>query len=120
MRNIFLILFLGLFIGCGGGSSGTGTSIVEGSVVDAQMRPIQGAEVTVVGQGETSTAVTDAEGHFAVSSSGSEDNITIQVDYPDHTDSDTFSLPFTGNDVTGVVLAKGGVEQVGGMTEGRN
>ncbi|MCB0320931.1 MAG: hypothetical protein KDD60_08390 [Bdellovibrionales bacterium] len=68
MRALFLILSLGLLIGCGGSTTGTGGVSVEGKVLvaDAQgtVTPVSNAQVFVTETGDS--AVSDANGNYVI------------------------------------------------------
>ena len=65
--------------GCaGGGSSGTGTTLVSGSLRSAENAPIAGAQVIIVETG--STVVTDDSGDFSIETEISSNQLTIGVD----------------------------------------
>lgn len=82
-RNLikFILFFIGCFSCSGGGSTGTGSVTIEGSVSRAVQSPIPGAEVTIDGTREVVT--TDDEGKFFIEHdlrNSTDGNITLTVD----------------------------------------
>lgn len=76
LKDIIFILFISL-IGCGGGSVGTGTRVIEGSITDSFQNPVPLALVTLDQTGESSQ--TDENGQFAIDTSSKSENITLTV-----------------------------------------
>jgi hypothetical protein len=72
-----------LIAGCGGGTAGTGTGerSIEGQVLTADQRPLEGATVTVIETGDSS--VTDAAGNFTISSPAEESVVDLSIDKGD-------------------------------------
>ena len=63
-RCCWVICSLILFVGCGGGTSGTGLSTYEGVILNADGTPSAGAKVKLVQNHDT--AVTDSQGAFEI------------------------------------------------------
>jgi len=76
-------LVLGLFLeGCGGGSSGTGsTRLFEGTVVTSDRYPISGATVTIADTGDSTT--TDPNGRFSVEAVTDSGNVDLTIEAGD-------------------------------------
>ncbi len=79
-----VIFFVGLTIaGCGGGSSGTGTTtsrVFEGSILTLGDRPVSDATVTVAGTGDT--AVTDNRGRFSLATPAKPGDVKLEIEAP--------------------------------------
>lgn len=77
--NRVCLLFLVLLIGCGGGSSGTGTkSSFEGIVQTVSGDPYSGATVTLLETGDSTT--TDGSGQFILESEFSKSEATFEIE----------------------------------------
>lgn len=69
--------------GCGGGSSGTGSStsrVFEGNILTLGDRPVSGATVSVAGTGDT--AVTDNEGRFSLATPATAGDVKLNIEAP--------------------------------------
>ncbi len=73
-----LVLGLALVPACGGGSSGTGTKLVFGSVSSTEGAPVSGLKVTITQTNEE--AITDAAGSFALETTAEGDELTFQFE----------------------------------------
>ena len=75
---IGIVLSAGLVLpGCGGGTEGTGTRPIDGTVSDISGNPISGVEVTELLTG--SSDVTNAEGKFQVDTPEDQQVVEIEV-----------------------------------------
>jgi hypothetical protein len=75
--TIIFLAFAFCWIGCGGGSSGTGTKVIGGSVRSEKDQPISGALVTILNNGDS--AVTDSQGVFAIESKVEDAEIQLEI-----------------------------------------
>ncbi|NMC63593.1 MAG: hypothetical protein GYA55_10560 [SAR324 cluster bacterium] len=79
-QTLIVSAVFGLFLeGCGGGSSGTGsTRLFEGTVVTPDRYPISGATVTIADTGDTTT--TDPNGRFSVEAVTDSGNVDLEIE----------------------------------------
>ena len=71
-------VFLASLPGCsGGGSAGTGTTLVQGTLRSTENQPLTDIAVTIPGTSDNGR--TDSDGHFSIDSTRDEDQLTISV-----------------------------------------
>lgn len=74
-----ILIFILALVGCaGGGTSGTGLEVVDGTVNLTTLSPLSDANVTVIETGDS--GMTDQTGHFHIGLSGTTDVITLLVE----------------------------------------
>lgn len=69
------LIFVGVFIGCGGGTSGSGLNAYEGRVQTEDGKALEGVSITVEQTGDSTTS--DKNGDFLILSDASGDEVAI-------------------------------------------
>jgi hypothetical protein len=86
-----IALFFILTSCSGGGSSGTGTTVIRGQVFSSTNTPVANAELTVISTGDSAT--TDAEGNFVIETAPQTGSVELEIATAAGTDSITINDP---------------------------